>query len=193
MSDTPTLEMEVTRPRRLEDAHPWLEAVREASGVDLDSCLECGRCSGGCSMVEMFDYSPRQIVQLVKMGAEERLLRMEALSLCVGCHLCRERCPSDIDMAALVDFFRSRAVERGIPLSNPNVELFNALFLKSVHARGRISELPLSLEYNIRTRRYMNDVDLGKKLLRRGKLKLLPLWVRDRKRVRALFSRGGRS
>jgi heterodisulfide reductase subunit C2 len=186
-------EVSVIRPRRLGTDHPLAQIIREAGAVDLDQCLECGKCAGGCSTTELFDYTPRKIVQLVKMGAEDTLLRMEALSLCVGCRLCVERCPVGIDVATIIDVLRQRASERGIPLARPNVEVFDKLFLQSVHDRGRVSELRLMLRYNFRTGGNTDQAELGLKLLRRGKLRLLAAHVRDRKSVKRLFGGEPRS
>ncbi len=161
--------------------------VEDALELELDQCLECGKCTGGCSTGTLFDYTPRKIVQLVKLGAEDTLLRMDALSICVGCGLCRDRCPVGIDVAAILDFFRGKARQQGIPATRHDVELFNGLFLDGVRNRGRISELALVVRFNLRTRQYLKDADLGARLFRRGKLKLTGRHVKDKAGLRRLF------
>src|SRR5664279_5893098 len=99
----------VRRPRMIGQGDALQVEVEEALGLDLDQCLECGKCTGGCSTGAMFDYTPRKIVQLVKLGAEDTLLHMDALSICVGWGLCRDRCPVRIDVAAILDYFRGKA------------------------------------------------------------------------------------
>src|SRR5512137_1472423 len=83
-----------------------------ACGVDLDACYECGKCSGGCSTGHHYDFTPRKIIQLVRLGAEETLLNLDALSICVSCRLCVERCPSGIDIPAIIDYLREKALRQ---------------------------------------------------------------------------------
>jgi heterodisulfide reductase subunit C len=135
----------------------------------------------------LFDYTPRKVVQLVKLGADDTLLRMDALSICVSCGLCRDRCPVGIDVAAILDYFRGKARLQGIPATRPQVELFNGLFLDGVRNRGRISELHLVARFNLRSRRYLKDADLGAQLFRRGKLRLFSRRVKDKAGLRRLF------
>jgi heterodisulfide reductase subunit C2 len=177
-------------PLRLGSTAPLADAIREATGEDVGGCLECGKCAGGCSTGVAFDYSARQIVQLVKLGWEDELLRMDALSFCVGCGLCGDRCPAGIDVGAIVEYFRQEAHARGVPLSRAKVALFNDLFLGEIHRKGRTDEVPLLLQYNLITRDYLKDADLGVRLFFRGRLRVLrPLSrVKATARIRTWFS-----
>jgi heterodisulfide reductase subunit C len=181
----------VRRPLRLDRERSLRGEVWTSLGIDVDRCLECGKCSGGCSTGHLFDYTPRKIVQLVKLGAADVLESMDALSLCVGCQLCRDRCPAHIDVATIVDHFRQAAYEQGIAVSRPDVQTFNLLFLEGIFARGRTAELPLMLRFNLKRRRYLDDAELGWRLLMKGKLRLFASGVRDRTAVRRLFGIGG--
>ena len=177
----------VRGPRMIGQGDALQVEVEDALDLDLSQCLECGKCTGGCSTGALFDYTPRKVVQLVKLGEEETLLRMDALSICVGCGLCRDRCPVGIDVAAILDYFRGKARLHGIAATRPQVELFNGLFLEGVRNRGRISELHLVARFNLRSRRYLKDADLGAQLFRRGKLKLFGRRVKDRAGLGRLF------
>src|SRR5208337_2583202 len=82
------------RPMRLDEIDDSLQKeIRENCGVDVEMCMECGKCSGGCSNGHVFDYTPRKIIQLVKLNAEDSLMNMDALWICLSCHLCLDRCP----------------------------------------------------------------------------------------------------
>jgi heterodisulfide reductase subunit C2 len=181
--------VDIYRPMRLGRQRSLQGDLKDVSGVDVDRCLECGKCSGGCSTGYIFDYTPRKIVQLVKLGAKDTLMRMDALSVCVSCSLCRDRCPVGIDVASMVDYFREKAHEAGIPLTRNKVSLFNELFLREVYATGKIAELPLMLRFNLGSGELLHDAALGLKLLLKGKLRLLsPVRkVADRRSVRRLF------
>jgi heterodisulfide reductase subunit C len=161
--------------------------IFENCGIDVEMCLECGKCSGGCSNGHIFDYTPRKIVQLVKFNSTKTLMNMDALWVCLACHLCVDRCPSSIDTPRIIDYMRAKAYRREETASRPHVKLFYELMLNSVRKKGRISELQLGLKFNWKTRQYMKDADLGMKMLLKGKLSLLSPGVRKRDEVRRLF------
>lgn len=162
--------------------------LKEGLGIDVEVCLECGKCSGGCSNGHIFDYTPRKIVQLIKLGLEETLMKMDALWICLSCQLCLDRCPAGIDIPRILDYLREKARRRGVPAARPNVLLFQELMLGSIRERGKVAEVPLMLKFNLKSRQYLKDAGLGMKMFAKGKLSLLSPGVRDKKGVRRLFT-----
>jgi heterodisulfide reductase subunit C len=156
------------RLERLES--PLKRELKDLFGIDVDTCLECGKCSGGCSNGHVFDYTPRKIVQLVKLGAEDRLLKMDALWICLSCQLCLDRCPSGIDIPRILDHLREKARRRRIPATRPAVGLFHDLMLEQIRKAGRVSEVGLMLRFKAATGEYMKDAGIGVKLFLKGKL-----------------------
>lgn len=161
--------------------------VLQNCGVDIARCLECGKCSGGCSNAHIFDFTPRKIVQMIKVGDEERLLHMDALWTCVACQLCVDRCPSGIDIPRVMDYLREKAIKQGIPATRPAVELFHRLMLDEVHNRGRVSELYLMMNFNLKSGHYLNNAELGPQMLLKGKLNPFPARVKKIDKLRRLF------
>ncbi|HCF50364.1 MAG TPA: heterodisulfide reductase subunit C [Syntrophomonas sp.] len=170
-----------------ETDHSLSQELLQNCGIEIERCLECGKCSGGCSNAHIFDFTPRKIVQMIKVGDEERLLHMDALWCCVACQLCVDRCPSGIDIARIMDYLRERAVARGIPATRPTVELFHNLMLDQVHKIGRVSELYLILNYNLKSGQYLNNAELGPQMFIKGKLNPFPARVKKMDKVRRLF------
>jgi heterodisulfide reductase subunit C2 len=176
-------------PIRLERIDsPLKRELRNLLGIDVDTCLECGKCSGGCSNGHVFDYTPRKIVQLVKLGAEETLMKMDALWICLSCQLCLDRCPSGIDIPRILDHLREKARRKVIPASRPAVGLFHELMLDQIRNSGRISEVGLMLRFKAATGQYGKDVRLGIRMALRGKLNPFTPSMTNVNKVRRLYN-----
>ncbi len=163
------------------------EQIENDCRVDLSCCYECGKCSGGCSTAYLMDYTPRQVIQLIKLGAKEALLQSKAIWVCVSCHLCQDRCPAAIDIPRIMDYLREMSCGEGVVSETNHVFLFNKLMLDHVFKRGRVSEAELALRFNLKTGQYTKDVKLGQRLFFKGKMMPFVPGVRDRRAVRKLF------
>lgn len=171
---------------------PLQKEIEQACGVELDRCYECGKCTGGCSTGHLLDFTPRKVVQLVRLGAEDRLLRIDALSLCIACQLCVDRCPSGIDIPRIIDYLRQKAVRQGVAPQRGKVCLFNRLLLQNIKRRGRISELLLMTSFKLKTREYTKDAAIGWELFLKGKLRLFAPKVKGAENMRKIFSKQGK-
>jgi heterodisulfide reductase subunit C len=177
------------RPIHLDKTAGALQVeLKEVLGIDIEVCLECGKCSGGCSNGHIFDYTPRKIVQLVKLGFEDTLMKMDALWICLSCQLCLDRCPAGIDIPRILDYLREKARRKGITVTRPNVLLFQELMLDSIRKRGKVAEFPLMLKFNFKSGQYLKDAGLGMKMFAKGKLSLLSPGVQNKEDVRRLFT-----
>lgn len=178
------------RPMRLDEIDDSLQKeIKDNCGVDVEKCMECGKCSGGCSNGHVFDFTPRKVIQLIKLNDEETLFNMDASWICLSCHLCADRCPSGIDTPRILDYLREKAHRKGVAASRPNVKLFYEIMLSSVRRTGRVSEFPLVLKYNLKSGHLMRDAGLGLKMFLKGKLHLWSSGVRGRREVRRLFDK----
>lgn len=163
------------------------EEIKQNCGIDIEMCMECGKCSGGCSNGHIFDFTPRKIIQLIKLGKEEKLLNMDALWTCVSCHLCFDRCPSKINIAGIIDYLREKSHRKNIKPKRDKVLLFHEIVLDSVNHSGRLHELGSVIKFNVGTGMLFKDTMLGMKMFQKGKLSLLHFKIRDVKQVRRIF------
>jgi len=153
----------------------------------ISSCLQCGRCSSGCTMRRETDILPHQLNRMVMLGLEDRILNSRAIWACASCQTCVSRCPMKVDTPAMIDALKMMSTTA--PDDLHRVKVFNELMLKSVKRFGRVHEFGLMAEYKIRTRDFFSDLLKFPKMLLKGKMKLAPPRTGGRKAVSELFSR----
>lgn len=74
---------------------------------DVKDCYQCMKCSSGCPFVAEMDYKPHQLMQLIKLGLFDRVLKSQSLWVCASCLACSSRCPRDIEPAVVIEGFRA--------------------------------------------------------------------------------------
>lgn len=168
-------------------ADEWVEKLR-ADGVDVRSCYQCGKCTGGCPMAFAMDYPPRTIIRMIQLGLIDTALRSRTIWLCASCETCATRCPRDVDVPKLMDLLRIEADYAGIA-ALPDVPVFHKTFLESVENHGRVYEMELMMKFNMRTRKLLNNSDLGPKMLQKGKLHFFAAKYNDGGAVKRIFTR----
>lgn len=162
------------------------EEVEKESGENTFSCYQCAKCSAGCPIAIEMEYLPNQIIKMVQLGMEERVLSSRTIWLCAGCETCITRCPREVDLAKIMDALRIIAHRKKIKSAEKDVTLFNKLFLNTVAKYGRAFEMEMIGRFNMGSGHLFKDVLMGPKLFRRGKLKLFPSTA-DTKRMKGIF------
>jgi len=120
------------------------------------------------------DLLPHQIIHLLSLGTPDRALRSNTIWMCAGCYTCAVRCPNDINITSVMDGLRAQAVAQGVECARPEVLEFHRNFLRDVGRRGRVHELRMMGEYNLRRGKPFENAGLGPKMLLKGRLHLLP-------------------
>jgi len=157
------------------------------SGLNVQDCYQCQKCSAGCPVAFAMDYKPNQIIQMVSLGMKERVLLSKTIWVCASCYTCSTRCPNDIDIAKVMDWLRQTAIREGVPPAEKEVALFHSTFLEAIRSHGRIHELSMMARYKQKTGKWMEDFKLGWRMFAKGKLKLFPSGVRGKKEVKGFF------
>lgn len=160
-------------------------------------CYQCGKCSAGCPQAEHMDVLPNQLIRLVQLGRLDKAMRTEAIWRCVSCLTCSTRCPKSVNCAGVMDALRQMAFEHdAAPPSQRRTVVFQQAFLENIRRNGRLNELELVGLYKTKTflgdwsvPMLVKDSLLGPKMMRRGKLHLIPHKAKDRGVVRRIFDR----
>jgi heterodisulfide reductase subunit C len=165
--------------------------VRARSHQPVERCYQCKKCTAGCPVAAFADYQPNQLLRLVQFGQRERALAAAATWRCLSCETCGERCPNGIHLSEVIDVLRQMALAAGVSGDRP-VSQFHQSFMGTVRRYGRTHELGMLAEYKLKTRQLFSDLDIGVKMLLKGKLKFLPERVRGLAMIRTFFDRARR-
>ena len=163
------------------------QEVETRSGEKARLCYQCRKCSTGCLFNFAMDILPHQAIKLVQYGQKERLLKSHTIWICAACDTCTARCPNDIDVARVIDTLREIALEEGVEPADRNIALFHKCFLGNIQATGRISESILMGSYKTLSGDLFSDMGLALEMLKKGKIRLIPSVVKNRRDVRRIF------
>ena len=162
--------------------------VREQSDQPMELCYQCQKCAAGCKMAEQGEYTPNQIIKMVQMGMNDKVLHSSSIWLCSSCEICGARCPNEIKTAEIIDVLKEIAVETNM-IKEKKINLFNKVFLDTVRSIGRIHETRMMMSYKFKSGDLFSDLDLGFQMFSRGKLPLLMKGTKSKAKVKRIFDR----
>lgn len=164
----------------------FLESLEAESGQPISRCYQCKKCTGGCPVSSFTDIKPHQVVRLAQLDRQEQLVTSPGIWFCTGCKTCQARCPNGIDISAVLDAVKARALSReDVPLEQ--LPAFHDCFLASVKRHGRVFELGMVAGYKLRSKKWTEDKELGARMFFKGKLSLLPHRISNRRQIREIF------
>jgi heterodisulfide reductase subunit B len=176
------------------------KTIRERSGENVFLCYQCKKCTAGCPVAAYFDLEPHQVLRACQFGQAEMVLNSRTIFICAACETCSTRCPQGIDIARIMDVLEIMAQEQGIKPKAPTVPMFYKSANRSINWFGRMWELGLMAELYMRQffggaldfgQLFKYDLPLAVKMLRKGKLKILPSIARQPRNGRLPKSAAG--
>ncbi len=165
-----------------------LAKIEDEAGTSINLCYQCGKCTAGCPVAFAMDYPPRQIIRLLQLDMLNEALNAESIWNCATCETCSARCPRGVDIASLMDALRREALRQGIN-TNSKVSLFNKAFLTGIKNFGKTYEAGLLLQFNMTSKQFLKDAELGLPMMKRGKVGILPERVKARNDIKKIFAR----
>jgi len=178
-----------------EQIHPDTlnDEIRRETGVIINKCYQCGKCSAGCPVATEMEYPPSLVMRMLQTEDQanvEKLMKSMTIWLCVSCEMCLTRCPMEIDIPSLMDFMRQKSYRA--KKTNPQAKKiisFHKSFLDSINYTGRLYEMGLIIDYKMRTGAMMQDVAVAPKMFVKGKLNPIPEFIKGRKKIAAIFNK----
>jgi heterodisulfide reductase subunit C len=120
------------------------------------------------------DYSPRQIIAMIRGGFKGEVLRSYTTWLCASCYSCTVECPKEIKLTDIMYAAKRLAIrEEAYPKRFP-IPVLAREFFKIVERNGRNSEARLLVRLFLHSNplKMFRQTGLGLRLLRRGRFTL---------------------
>lgn len=152
------------------------------------NCYQCGKCTAGCPLSDVFEYEPNQIIRLVQSGKIDSIIKSNSIFLCLSCEICSSRCPQDVHIATIMNFIRNEAWKAD-RFKIKSISRFYKMFLRIVGRTGRSFEPGLLISLNFLSGRLFNDMDLALDILKKRKIRLLPEFVKGRKEITKIIKK----
>jgi len=74
-----------------------LETLLETpAGKRLMTCIQCGTCAGTCPYGDHMDFAPRLVINMLRGGFIDEVIKSDSLLRCVACYACLAKCPRGI-------------------------------------------------------------------------------------------------
>lgn len=150
------------------------EEVKKRCGENVFLCYQCKKCASGCPSRKFMDSTPTELMRYVQLGMADEVMKKNSLWYCLSCQTCSARCPQDIDIAHVLDTIKIIVQEKNIKAKTGNTRIFNWLWMTMLRYTGRMYELGLTGLLNLFTGKPFKDLPLGMKMIKKGKIKLLP-------------------
>jgi len=156
----------------------------------LRKCIQCGTCSGSCSVAPLADFTPRMIVNMVARGDIKQALESRMIFLCTNCLACSVRCPRDIPVADLMVKLRNVSISAQLAGLQDNAATRE--FVRNVLKRGRVYEPELMVRFAMMTSplSLLGMVEQAITLFQKGKMGLPSRSGTDLSDLKARFKGG---
>jgi len=108
---------------------------------ELNGCLNCGICTATCPAAHYYDFSPREIVQLLWTENLEGIhdAMQEKIWSCAQCYTCAARCPFGNSPGGLVMLLREAAIKHGMESAKSVLRPFSRVMLKLISTGNQLS------------------------------------------------------
>ena len=166
--------MKVVKQEEIRLDSSFAEEIARRSGENVFLCYQCRKCASGCPSRMFMDSTPTQLMRYAQLGMVDEAMKKNTIWCCVSCQTCSTRCPADIDIAHVIDTMRIIGQERKLKADDNKLPLFNWLWMTMIRFMGSAYEAGIVGSLNFLTGRPTKDIALGMKMIRKGKLKLLP-------------------
>ena len=140
----------------------------------VNSCIQCGTCTGSCPNSFAMDLTPRQLWYNVLMEEKETVFHSKTFSLCSVCYYCTLRCPRGLPLTEAMSALKQIAAKENLAPYKKSVRFYKS-FMESVRRHGRVREMEFMTLYFLSMKSPfipLKFASLGMKLIGKGKVSL---------------------
>lgn len=140
----------------------------------INSCIQCGTCTGSCPNSFAMDLTPRQLWYNVLMGEKETIFHSKTFSLCSVCYYCTLRCPRGLPLTETMSALKQIAAKENLVPYKQSVRFYKS-FMESVRRHGRVREMEFMTLYFLSMKNPFLPIKfapLGMRLMSKGKVSL---------------------
>lgn len=158
-------------------------------GETLFTCIQCGTCSGMCPLSPCMDYTPRQLINMIRAGSKAEVLSSRTTWLCASCYSCAVECPKGIKLTDIMYACKRMAITEGVYPKHFPIPVLTNEFFKSVQSRGRSTESWLIVRLFLKAdpRQLVKQAGVGLRLFLRGRMSPILESVKGRHEIRSLL------
>jgi heterodisulfide reductase subunit C len=136
----------------------------------LHGCLNCGICTATCPAAHYYDFSPREIVQLLWTENLEGIhdAMQEKIWACAQCYTCAARCPFGNSPGGLIMLMRETAIKHGMQSAKNVLRPFSRVMLKLIATGNQLAPNMITPDHFADWGPHISKVDAPLKLLRKA-------------------------
>jgi heterodisulfide reductase subunit C len=161
--------------------------VKEVSeipgGEGVNLCMQCGTCTASCPSAKIWEYTPSEIIAMVRADMRDEVLSSSSMWCCLSCYSCTVRCPRDVEPTNLFHVLESLAVKHGYKPRNTGTPVMYNSFVKSIKKNGRVSEFNMMMGYYLSTNPFaaLGMISVAWKLLSHGRMPISARKIKGKK------------
>ena len=142
------------------------------------------------------DIKPHQVIRYVQLGWREELINSSTIWVCLSCEMCTTYCPNMVDVAETMNHLRNLATHSTTVPKERHLAVFHQTFLEQLQRYGRVNEFwvinafnrkPKILREKIQSGAFQEEVRLGMRLIRKGRIKILPRRSKAIKEIKEVY------
>jgi heterodisulfide reductase subunit C len=168
-----------------------MNLLHASEGSPLSRCIQCAVCAAACPAVDFMDHSPRMLIAMINANEKDEVMASNTFWTCASCFACSEKCPEGIRPAEVMYALKRYSIwknEFQEGLVGPD---FSRRFVRTILRNGKSYEpgyAPAFIWEGGFTGA-LREVQIALKLLRRGRLPLIPSKIKRVENLRRMVGR----
>ena len=145
-----------------------LKRVREM----VQTCIQCGTCTGSCPNAFAMDMTPRHLWRMVLMNRSDAIFKSKTFFLCSTCYTCTLRCPRGLALTDAMSLLKQIAAAEGLAPYKGSIRFYKS-FMESVRRHGRVREMEFMTLYFLSMKNPLTPIQftpLGLRLMAKRKI-----------------------